>query len=158
MVRKRWYQWMIEPLRNYARIANRASRAELWWFTLFEMCLYFLATILDAVFGWHRHRDGPIVSIVWLVLLMPQLGVGIRRLHDVNRSGWWYAAPIAAVAVALFLATVGASQISRMPSLGDILLVLTFIGISVPFTITFVWQFVDGTRGPNRFGPDPKGR
>ena len=62
-------------------------------------------------------------SLWGLVTFIPGLAVGIRRLHDTDRSGWW-----------LFIAMV--------PLVGAIILIVFFL--------------TEGTRGPNRFGPDPK--
>ena len=68
-------------------------------------------------------QGGPISALVSLGLFLPGLAVAVRRLHDVDRSGWW-----------LLLAFV--------PLIGIIVLI--------------VWWCTEGTRGPNRFGPDPK--
>jgi uncharacterized membrane protein YhaH (DUF805 family) len=61
-------------------------------------------------------------GIVLLGLLLPSLAVGVRRLHDTNRSGWWL-------------------LISLVPILGGI--------------VCFVFMVLPGTRGPNKYGPDP---
>ncbi len=62
---------------KYVDFSGKASRSEFWWFFLF--CL-----ILDLVLGCTGF--GAILS---LVLLLPQLAVGARRLHDIGKSGWW---------------------------------------------------------------------
>ncbi|MHB1199864.1 MAG: DUF805 domain-containing protein [Polaromonas sp.] len=66
-------------LRNYGTFSGRASRAEFWWFFLFQLLLSVAASILSERFG----------SLVNLALLLPALAVGSRRLHDIGRTGWW---------------------------------------------------------------------
>lgn len=70
---------------KYAVFTGRASRPEFWWFALFNVIAsVVLGGIDQAVFG----RE--ILSVVYgLGVLLPGLGVAIRRLHDTDRSGWW---------------------------------------------------------------------
>jgi uncharacterized membrane protein YhaH (DUF805 family) len=69
---------------KYADPHGRASRAEYWWFILFCFIVSVLAGIIDAVVG-----SVVVGVIVSLALLLPQIMVGIRRLHDINRTGLW---------------------------------------------------------------------
>lgn len=65
---------------KYADFSGRASRAEFWWWALFFVIAYLVSVFID-----------PVVSlIVILGLVLPTLAVSIRRLHDSDRSGWWY--------------------------------------------------------------------
>ena len=66
-------------LGQYATFSGRAPRAEFWWFFLFQV----LAMVVGSVLGDTAY------SIVALLLLLPALAVGARRLHDLGRSGWW---------------------------------------------------------------------
>ncbi|MBR0557138.1 DUF805 domain-containing protein [Ciceribacter sp. L1K23] len=72
-------------LSKYATFNGRASRPEFWWFVLFVFLVNIVTSIIDSViFGT------PLLnSIAALGLLLPQLAVGARRLHDTDRSGWW---------------------------------------------------------------------
>jgi uncharacterized membrane protein YhaH (DUF805 family) len=70
---------------KYATFSGRASRSEYWWFILFGIALSWGATVVDASQG----VDGLLAGIVSLALLVPQIAVGCRRLHDVGKSGWW---------------------------------------------------------------------
>jgi uncharacterized membrane protein YhaH (DUF805 family) len=65
--------------RKYADFTGRAPRSEYWWFVLFV----FLVSLIVAVLGPTR------VFIFHLAVLLPQLAVGARRLHDTDRSGFW---------------------------------------------------------------------
>jgi uncharacterized membrane protein YhaH (DUF805 family) len=65
---------------NYANFQGRAQRSEFWWFALF-------AFVASAVLG----ALGDILAALFaLAILLPAIGVAVRRLHDVDRSGWWY--------------------------------------------------------------------
>jgi uncharacterized membrane protein YhaH (DUF805 family) len=70
----------------YATFAGRARRSEFWFFWLFNLLAHGVAGILDAALF---SVDAPLNAIVSLVLLVPNLAVAVRRLHDVGRSGWW---------------------------------------------------------------------
>ncbi|MAM62120.1 DUF805 domain-containing protein [Maritimibacter sp. UBA3975] len=84
---------------KYATFSGRARRAEYWWFYLFYLIVYLLLGIVDSfVFGTTTSTDGgfsattetPILSGIFaLATLLPILAVGARRLHDIDRSGWW---------------------------------------------------------------------
>lgn len=71
-------------LGNYANFKDRARRSEYWWFYLFTVILYVVASIIDGIIGL------PIFYIVTaLGLLIPTIAVSVRRLHDADKSGWW---------------------------------------------------------------------
>jgi uncharacterized membrane protein YhaH (DUF805 family) len=70
----------------YATFAGRARRSEFWFFWLFNLLAHGVAGILDAALF---SVAAPLNAIVSLVLLVPNLAVAVRRLHDVGRSGWW---------------------------------------------------------------------
>ena len=69
---------------HYTKFDGRASRPAFWWWFLFGVIAGVAASILDAVIG-----SAILGIIVSLGLLLPNLSVGIRRLHDTDRSGWW---------------------------------------------------------------------
>lgn len=69
---------------NYANFAGRAARSEYWYWTLFNLLMSILAGILDMVIGL-----GIFGVIVTLGLLLPSIAVSVRRLHDIDRTGWW---------------------------------------------------------------------
>ena len=64
---------------KYATFSGRASRAEFWWFFLFQILVSIVASMLGDV----------VAGLVSLALLLPALAVGARRLHDIGKSGWW---------------------------------------------------------------------
>lgn len=72
---------------KYATFSGRAARSEYWWFALFSVIASSILTVIDtAIFGSDFGVLGPIFSIA---VLVPSIAVGVRRLHDLGRSGWW---------------------------------------------------------------------
>ena len=73
---------------NYANFSGRAQRSAFWYWILFAFLVGIVANILDwAIFG--ADSVSPLSLILGLALLIPDLSVGARRLHDIGRSGWW---------------------------------------------------------------------
>jgi len=64
---------------------GRASRAEYWWFELAQLLIIVAAVIIDQIIG-----TGFIYIIAVIALILPSIAVLIRRLHDTDRTGWWY--------------------------------------------------------------------
>ncbi len=76
--------YYLEVLKKYAVFTGRAGRREFWMFFLFNI----LISIVLGIVGKFLHID--ILSTLYgLAVLLPGIGVGIRRLHDIGRSGWW---------------------------------------------------------------------
>jgi uncharacterized membrane protein YhaH (DUF805 family) len=73
-------------LANYATFTGRARRSAFWFFWLFNLLAHSVAGLLDGAMLGGTNTLNAIVS---LVLLLPNLAVSVRRLHDVGRSGWW---------------------------------------------------------------------
>ena len=77
---------------KYGVANGRASRSEYWWFSLFLFIISFVTSFADSfLFTDLVFEDGisPINIVASLATLIPSIAVYIRRLHDVNRSGWW---------------------------------------------------------------------
>jgi uncharacterized membrane protein YhaH (DUF805 family) len=69
---------------NYVNFAGRASRSEYWYWVLFVILATIAASAVDAVLGINL-----IYPIVALALFLPGLAVSVRRLHDLDKSGWF---------------------------------------------------------------------
>jgi uncharacterized membrane protein YhaH (DUF805 family) len=80
----------IEAWKRYADFKGRSSRASYWW-PLFAtpIIVLVLGGISASVFGTASDETGPLESIYMLAWLCPLIAVGVRRLHDIGRSGWW---------------------------------------------------------------------
>lgn len=110
--------YYLAVLKNYVGFSGRARRAEYWQFVLFNIVAMIVCFVIDLAIG------SSILYILYvLAVLLPGLAVGVRRLHDTDRSGWWV-------------------LISLVPLIGGIVLL--------------VFMCLEGTRGPNKYGPDPK--
>ncbi len=87
-------------LKKFTDFNGRASRAEFWTFSLFNIILSYGITLgLGAILG--QVIASILNLIVSLVLLLPGIAVAIRRMHDVNKSGWYVLIPIYGLILAL---------------------------------------------------------
>ena len=144
-------EWMLLPFRRYAEFSGRSRRLEYWMFALLNVIVSAIAYLLmlaggaalvaapyppePELFGeagllfWL----GAILLLLWiLVALIPSIAVTVRRLHDINLTGWIYLAfvVLSFVPIVSFLALIG-------------------------FLVLMAWP---GTKGANKYGPDPRAR
>ncbi len=90
-------KYFILALKNWDKFKGRANRSEFWYFTLFYFIFGTIPYFIDVSFLGYDPMDltsiGVLQTAYNLVLLIPSFSVTIRRLHDVNKSGWnllWY--------------------------------------------------------------------
>ena len=80
-------------LKKYATFAGRASRSEFWYWSLFCFLASFLLSFLDVLVFHVNVNDPnafyPTSTLFGLLVFLPSLAVTVRRLHDVDRKGWW---------------------------------------------------------------------
>jgi uncharacterized membrane protein YhaH (DUF805 family) len=114
--------WYVDVLKKYVLFEGRAHRTEFWMFFLFNLVIGVVLAILDAILGTTAGSFGLLGSVYSLAVLLPSLGVGARRLHDTNRSGWLLLIgliPIVGVIIVLVLliprGTEGANQYGPDP-------------------------------------------
>jgi uncharacterized membrane protein YhaH (DUF805 family) len=81
--------YFITVLKKYADFKGRARRAEYWYFNLFSM----LVSIALLVVGL-AIKIPLLYNIYSFAVFLPSLAVSVRRMHDVNRSGWYILIPI----------------------------------------------------------------
>ena len=95
-------EWMLMPLRRYAEFSGRSRRKEYWMWLLFVVIVAVITTWLDIALGLGGSAAGTaqggsasfnvnfglITILFMLAILVPNLAVGIRRLHDLDKSGW----------------------------------------------------------------------
>ena len=77
------FESAFQTLRKYADFNGRASRHEFWCFFAFVLIANAVAGIVGLMFGAGRALPG----LVGLLLVIPQVAVAVRRLHDLGRSG-----------------------------------------------------------------------
>ncbi len=84
--------WYFEVLKKYAVFSGRACRAEYWMFFLINIVIYFVLLMLTAVLPGDILQGALMLLyfVYGLAVLLPGIGVFVRRLHDTGRSGWWW--------------------------------------------------------------------
>jgi uncharacterized membrane protein YhaH (DUF805 family) len=130
--------------KNYANFNGRSRRSEYWWVALLNVIIIgILAGIAIATgsFDPEALESGDIppamylplgLGVLWgLATLLPNISLFVRRLHDINLTGW------------IYLALVIIGFIPLIGLLGSI--------------ASIVIACIPGTAGPNKYGPDPKG-
>jgi uncharacterized membrane protein YhaH (DUF805 family) len=138
-----FWQAVRSVFSDYVKFSGRAVRSEYWYWSLFVSIVALAALLIDHTF-FPKRRD-PFENIWSVVTFLPGLGVSIRRLHDLDRSGWWMLLPCVLVLLLPAFAWFTGWWIPTV--------VLIVIGI----VALVYWFCLPGTPGPNRFGPDPFG-
>ncbi|MEA3009291.1 MAG: hypothetical protein QOJ91_983 [Sphingomonadales bacterium] len=139
--------WALAPLRKYADFKGRARRKEYWSFMVLVAVLFGAAYAIESLLDLRGARGyGPLTTLFQLAVLLPTLAVGARRLHDIGRSGWWLLAGYGASAASTALALAGVARWEYLLSLAA----------GIGFLVLLVFSVMEGIRGPNRFGEDPK--
>ena len=81
--------YYLKVLQNYATFSGRARRKEYWMFVLFNIIFSFVFGFIGGLIHL------PIISTIYsLAILIPAIAVGVRRMHDVGKSGWFLLIPI----------------------------------------------------------------
>ena len=82
-------EWYIKVLKQFSDFKTRARRKEYWMFTLFSILISGILNLIDTNLGTEFNNGiGLFGGIYSLLILVPSLAVGGRRLHDVGKSGW----------------------------------------------------------------------
>jgi len=82
--------WYLKVVRdNYANFSGRARRQEYWMFFLINVLITIGLSVVDGILGFGVGTFGLLSMLYGLAVLIPGLAVGVRRLHDTGRSGWW---------------------------------------------------------------------
>ncbi|MET1113151.1 MAG: DUF805 domain-containing protein [Allosphingosinicella sp.] len=165
--------WMLLPLKRYAEFSGRSRRKEYWFFFLGVMLFYLAMIVLMMVLvggalfsalqgggsadpasvapvlgqGMFAILIGMAIVLAWFALLVPSIAVGVRRLHDIDRSGWWLMLGYGPWILGIVLA----------PALSETLADILSLGSMLGWIAVLVMAVLPGTQGTNRFGSDPKG-
>ncbi|MCB0110232.1 MAG: DUF805 domain-containing protein [Caldilineaceae bacterium] len=83
--------WYLAVLQKYFDFSGRARRKEYWCFVLFNIIVSIILAVIDQAIGTGSIEGGVglLGGLYSLAVLLPGLGVSVRRLHDTGRSGWW---------------------------------------------------------------------
>ncbi len=75
--------------KKYLAFDGRARRQEYWFFALFYFIISIIVGVVDGLLGLNVAGTGLLTLVLTLGLLLPSIAVGVRRLHDIDKSGWW---------------------------------------------------------------------
>jgi uncharacterized membrane protein YhaH (DUF805 family) len=92
-------EYFTDAFRKYADFSGRAHRKQYWMFVLIYSIIYIVLALIDGALNtlW-------LTSIFSLVIFIPSISIGARRLHDTGRTGWWqliYLIPLIGIIVML---------------------------------------------------------
>ena len=82
-------EWYLKVLKNYAGFSGRARRKEYWMFFLVNMGISFVIGLIGGAIEFEL-----LGSLYSLAVMIPSIAVGVRRIHDTNKSGWFILIPI----------------------------------------------------------------
>lgn len=116
--------WYLHVLQNYVNFSGRAHRTEFWMFVLINLVVSLVLSMIDFALGWVGPFGGALGSLYSLGVLLPTIGVSVRRLQDTGRTGLWY--------LLIFV-----------PFIGALVLIFFFVQPSQPGTNQY---------GPNPYG------
>jgi uncharacterized membrane protein YhaH (DUF805 family) len=95
-------QAIASGFRNYVTFSGRASRSEYWYWALFLLICGIATSIIDrSVFP--DSDTPPLTSLFQLATFLPSLAVLFRRLHDIDRTGWWWLILFTVIGVILII-------------------------------------------------------
>jgi uncharacterized membrane protein YhaH (DUF805 family) len=92
-----WFMTVVTQ--HYFDFNGRARRAEMWWYVLVYIIISVVLGVIQNILG----IGSVLTGLLGLALLLPSLGVEIRRLHDIGRSGWWWLIALTGIGVLLLI-------------------------------------------------------
>mgnify|MGYP001365548387 FL=1 len=118
---------IVLGFQRYFDFSGRSSRSEYWWWILFVIIAGVVLTVADILIGTYNAdtESGLLASIFGLVTFIPGIAVGVRRLHDINKTGW-----------------------------GMLFAVLFFWLLLIPILLLLYWATRPGDQGDNKYGPE----
>lgn len=174
--------------KNFANFSGRAPRKEFWTFVLFTWIIAIIVGLLQffielvglpfmvayeldlnpaMVINWPLN----IVYFIWQMFIwIPSISISIRRLHDINRTGWWYLLPLPfnivfiislVIGIAFFIGaeqSYSSSDADMFFAFGGVTIIVAIIFIIfsvITNIVLLIFYILKGTEGNNRFGADP---
>lgn len=125
--------------KRYTDFSGRSARAEYWWVMLFQVIAAFvlMIPIIAALAATEGEFTTPAIiacipmAIFVLAIIIPGIALVVRRLHDINQTGWIY---------------LGLVVLGMIPLIGSLATIAQIVIACIP-----------GTQGPNKYGDDPYG-
>ena len=82
--------WYLKVLKNYFGFEGRARRKEFWMFVLINIVVSIVIALVDNILGLNWGAGYGVLGTVYaLAILVPSIALTARRLHDIDKSGWW---------------------------------------------------------------------
>lgn len=159
--------------KKYATFSGRARRSEYWWFMLAQyilnaalgiiMMISVVAIVMVKATSGSIEDMSPLdfylmnpgmwlILLVCLALLIPNLAVTVRRLHDIGRSGWWLLVPMLVCPLLLAGSIVLAIYNKDLWFFIPVAYLIT-LAVSI---IMIIWMATNGKKETNKWGPSPK--
>lgn len=111
--------YYIEPLKKYAVFTGRARRKEYWSFVLFQFVIYLVAGLVLGMQGQSVEEIDRITFVIQLIFFVPSIAAGIRRMHDIDKSGWFILIPFYNLYLACLEGTKGPNKYGPDPKEED---------------------------------------
>ena len=163
-------------LRKYADFNGRATRAEYWWWVLATVLASFAIGAVDGFINAFAgpYAFSPFSAIFGLAVLLPDLAVTCRRLHDIGKTGWWqllwfaiagagwliFVAGLIITLISVFSGGWDSDFFDRLDFTDFVPAIVTFvIAVLVSLAVliwALVWLVRQGQPGSNKYGPDPR--
>jgi uncharacterized membrane protein YhaH (DUF805 family) len=118
-----FFEAITAGFRNYVNFSGRAIRSEFWYWTLFYVVVAVVLGLIDQRLnpGTRLGASSFVNIIVLVALFLPSLAVSVRRLHDIDRTGWWVLLDLTTIGTLVLLywaclrGTVGANRFGPDP-------------------------------------------
>lgn len=107
------FDWYKKVVTNYAVFNGRARRKEYWYFGLVSFLMILVVGFIGGLIG----KGMLLYNLYNLAVLLPTVAVGVRRLHDSNRSGWWLLLPVVNLIMLLQDSTYGPNKYGPSPKM-----------------------------------------
>lgn len=133
---------------HYIDFEGRCARREFWYYVLAYVVCYIILAIIQGIIGTTL-----LTGLFSLGLLLPGLGISVRRLHDIDRSGWWILIGFVPLVVGGVLSAL--AFMSGSAGFGFALMGLIWLACLAAFALLIYWYAQPGTAGENQFGPAP---
>jgi uncharacterized membrane protein YhaH (DUF805 family) len=107
--------YYLHVLQNYATFNGRARRSEYWYFVLFNVIVSLVLGFVGGLIGFEL-----LSSVYSIAVLIPSIAVGVRRMHDVGKSGWFLLIPIYNFILAVSEGNQGPNEYGADPKMTNI--------------------------------------
>ena len=138
--------------KKFSDFTGRARRSEYWWWCLLCVIINMVASFIGKILS----LGNIFTMIACLILFIPGLAVGTRRLHDTGRSGWW----IVAEGVLTVIMWIMAYSVKSMVYYGSTIWIIFYYIVLLLFLFVYIvvlyFSVLDSHKGENQYGPSPK--